>query len=179
PWLLEFASEPSAINPLFTTSFQTLAEDAHTTWLRVVRSTVNGIQRAASQELTLDPRPIASTNPRPLSSSSDGADSLTPDQHRANEEHWLAHRQSLIDRLANQSIIAPSRLSHDAESAPAPDPPPEPDPQTYIRRTRRGRGGSALGRAVHAVLQVMDLATLGDLDPLATPAPRGQQFPDP
>src|SRR5207253_11190046 len=50
PWLLEFASEPSGIKPLFTTSFQTLAEDAHTTWLRVVSSTVNGIQRAASQE---------------------------------------------------------------------------------------------------------------------------------
>ena len=48
PWLLEFASEPSGIKPLFTTEFQTLAEDPHATWLRVVRSTVNGIQRAPS-----------------------------------------------------------------------------------------------------------------------------------
>ena len=48
PWLLEFASEPSGIKPLFTTAFQTMAEDAHATWLRVVRSTVNGIQGAPS-----------------------------------------------------------------------------------------------------------------------------------
>ena len=65
------------------------------------------------------------------------------DEHRATEQQWLADRESLIDRLANQSIIAPSRLSH--EVADAPDPPPEPDPETYVHRTPKGRGGTALG----------------------------------
>ena len=48
PWLLEFASELSGRRPLFTTQFQKLQQDAHPTWLRVVRSTVNGIQQAPS-----------------------------------------------------------------------------------------------------------------------------------
>jgi RecB family exonuclease len=46
PWLLELASEPSGVRPLFTTAFQGLREAAHPTWLRVVRSTVNGVEGA-------------------------------------------------------------------------------------------------------------------------------------
>jgi ATP-dependent exoDNAse (exonuclease V) beta subunit len=107
---------------------------------------------------------------------------LTPDQHRANEEAFVTYRQSLIDGLANQSIIAPSRLSHDDVDSQvgeaAPDPPPEPDPETYVRRAPRGRGGTSLGRAVHSVLQVIDLATLSDLDVLATAAALDEAIPE-
>jgi len=46
PWLLELASDPAGIRPLFTTDFQSLTQDAHPTWLRVVRSTVDGIRAA-------------------------------------------------------------------------------------------------------------------------------------
>ena len=55
-----------------------------------------------------------------------------------------------------------------------PEPPPEPDPNTVVRRLRKGRGGSAVGRAVHAVLQVIDLATLAQLDALAESAARDE-----
>src|SRR5207253_7523554 len=44
PWLLEFASDPAEVKPLFTTQFQKLQQDEHSTWLRVVRSTMNGIE---------------------------------------------------------------------------------------------------------------------------------------
>jgi ATP-dependent helicase/nuclease subunit A len=139
-----------------------------------------------SEELTLGERSAASaTSVSPLLDSSvpspgspEGTDAMTPAQHRANEERWQAHRQGLIDRLANQSIIAPSRLSHDVDFAPAPDPPPEPDPQTYIRRTAKGRGATGLGCAVHAVLQVIDLATLENLEALATAAARDENIPE-
>src|SRR5207248_2538897 len=46
PWLLELASGAAGIRPLFTSGFQVLAQDRHADWLRVVRSTVNGIQTA-------------------------------------------------------------------------------------------------------------------------------------
>src|SRR5262249_13232730 len=97
-----------------------------------------------------------------------------PEAHRANEEAFVAERQSLIARVAKQTIVAPSRLAHaESESEGSheqPEPPPEPDPQTYVHRLPQGRGGSALGRAVHAVLQVIDRATLADIAPLAAAA---------
>jgi ATP-dependent helicase/nuclease subunit A len=40
-------------------------------------------------------------------------------------------------------------------------------PTAEVAALRRGRGGTSLGRAVHAVLQSIDLATLADLDELA------------
>ncbi|MBV9327888.1 MAG: PD-(D/E)XK nuclease family protein, partial [Chloroflexi bacterium] len=46
PWLLELASAPAGVTPLFTTQFQNLHETEHSSWLRVVGSTTNGIQRA-------------------------------------------------------------------------------------------------------------------------------------
>jgi len=55
------------------------------------------------------------------------------------------------------------------------DSPPEPDPNSIVRRLRKGRGGSAVG---HAVLQVIDLATLAPLDALAQAAARDEDISD-
>src|SRR5262249_30797085 len=46
PWLLELASEPSGMTPLFTSQFQSLKESHHSSWLRVVYSTTNGVEHA-------------------------------------------------------------------------------------------------------------------------------------
>ena len=92
-------------------------------------------------------------------------------QHRDGELAFLTRRESLIERLANQRLVAPSNLHHTPEPE-QPEPPPEPDPNIVVRRLRKGRGGSAVGRAVHAVLQVIDLATLAQLDALAESAAR-------
>ncbi|MBV9599694.1 MAG: UvrD-helicase domain-containing protein, partial [Chloroflexi bacterium] len=125
--------------------------------------------------------PAAASNSSPTR---DGTTTdLTPEAHRAREEAFITERESLIARVANQTVIAPSRLAHaesapDAETAEQPEPPPEPDPQTYVQRLPNGRGGSALGCAVHAVLQVIDLATLADLEQLATAAAQSEAIPD-
>jgi len=94
-------------------------------------------------------------------------------QHRDGELAFLTRRESLIEQLANQRLVAPSSLSHPPERE-QPEPPPEPDPNVIVRRLRKGRGGSAVGRAVHAVLQVIDLATLAQLDALAESAARDE-----
>jgi len=131
------------------------------------------IRPELTSELTLESRPAIP----PSVSLPSPAPGLPQDQHRAEEEAWLTHRQALIDRLAIQTIIAPSRLTHELDPTES-DPPPEPDPQTFVRRTPRGRGGTALGRAVHAVLHVIDLATLAELQALAAVAARDENIPD-
>ena len=96
-------------------------------------------------------------------------DSTTPEQHRDVENQWLAQRAAVIETLSDQHVVSPSSLGHE------PDPPPEPDSNNLTRRIRKGRGGSALGRAVHAVLQTIDLATLEYLDVLAHAAAREER----
>jgi ATP-dependent helicase/nuclease subunit B len=83
PWLLELASQVSAIQPLFTTRFQTLQQCADNPWLRVVTSAINGIQtappladledhrlrEAAAAADHLQLQPIASRDDLPLGAS--------------------------------------------------------------------------------------------------------------
>jgi hypothetical protein len=56
--------------------------------------------------------------------------------------------------------------------------PPEPDANNIVRQLRRGKGGWAVARAVHAVLQVVDLPTLAQLDGLCAAAARDEGIPD-
>jgi ATP-dependent helicase/nuclease subunit A len=136
-----------------------------------------GVRPELSRELVLGPMPGAD------SADSNGGDFRLPaseeaaDEHRVAELALQAHRRSLIERLANQRLVAPSSLAHLPEPQP-PDPPPEPDPNNTVRRLRPGRGGSTVGRAVHAVLQVIDLATLAELDPLAEAAAHDEDIVD-
>jgi ATP-dependent helicase/nuclease subunit A len=101
---------------------------------------------------------------------------MTPEQHRVEEERWLLRRQTLIEKLSDQHVLSPSSLGHEPVH-PEPDPPPEPDANNRTRRIRKGRGSSAVGRAVHAVLQTIDLATLANLDVLAEAAAREENVP--
>ena len=85
--------------------------------------------------------------------------------------------------MANQTIIAPSRLDHvdlDPEGLPGAARPAARAGSPDLRPPRlpKGRGGSALGRAVHAVLQVIDLATLSDIDLLAAAAAHDEGVSD-
>jgi ATP-dependent exoDNAse (exonuclease V) beta subunit len=130
-----------------------------------------GVRPELSRALELDPVPIASAVTCPAKWVSSTADAAA--QHRDSELAFLTRRESLIEQLANQRLVAPSALSHTLEPE-QPEPPPEPDPNIVVRRLRKGRGGSAVGRAVHAVLQVIDLATLAHLDTLAESAARDE-----
>jgi len=102
---------------------------------------------------------------------------MTPEQHRATEEEWMTRRQTRIENLSDQAIVSPSSLGHEPPPQEL-DPPPEPDPNDLPRRIRKGHGASALGRAVHAVLQTIDLATLDNLDSLANAAARDENVLD-
>ena len=80
PWLLELASQPSGIRPLFTTAFQALEQNPGSPWLRVVTSAINGLrsapplsdledhrlQDAAAVDKHLQHQPIAARHDLPL-----------------------------------------------------------------------------------------------------------------
>ena len=78
------------------------------------------------------------------------------------EGRWSAERSERLRRLGAQLVATPSGM-HDTQ----------PSPETSSSRPRSGRNyGSALGLAVHAVLQRADLASLSNLDDLARTAAR-------
>ena len=69
-------------------------------------------------------------------------------------QHWLQQRRELFAARSRPISAAATRLARDAKEEQ--DVPDEP--------WRRGRAGTNIGRAVHAVLQVVDLRTGNDLD---------------
>ncbi|MFP4513281.1 MAG: UvrD-helicase domain-containing protein [Acidimicrobiales bacterium] len=88
----------------------------------------------------------------------------TADQRR----NWIARRHRLLDEQGARrhvSATALARSVQEAEAAPVPEGLDAPDdhaaPEVEPQR-RRGRAGTAIGRAVHATLQLLDLA---DPDP--------------
>ncbi|MGI9606571.1 MAG: UvrD-helicase domain-containing protein [Acidimicrobiales bacterium] len=85
-------------------------------------------------------------------------------------EEWSSRRLALIGVAANPSVISATRLAAEARSASAdvesladeePDPALDiasPDTKLPPQTFRRGRAGTAIGSAVHGVLQFVDLA---------------------
>jgi ATP-dependent exoDNAse (exonuclease V) beta subunit len=84
--------------------------------------------------------------PPPLSvADQEALDADTPESREA----WLAERARVLAEMSRPAAVAATTLARvDKESQDLPDEP-----------WRRGRGGAPLGRAVHAVLQTVDLAT--------------------
>ncbi len=71
---------------------------------------------------------------------------------------WVAARAALLDRVRASGVVTPSGLDHDEEV---------PRAEEDRRVPGRGEGGTARGRAVHAVLQSVTLPGAADLDALA------------
>ncbi len=65
-----------------------------------------------------------------------------------DRDRWLEEREEVVRRASARHAVAASSLAHDPEYD---DPDREPSPG------RRGRAGTNVGRAVHAVLQAVDL----------------------
>jgi ATP-dependent helicase/nuclease subunit A len=84
----------------------------------------------------------------------------TVDQVIADEEAWVERRRAtLASAVGVPFVTATSR----AALATSEEPRAEPD----AARFRRGRGGTSVGRAVHSVLQAVDLSTQEGIENLA------------
>ncbi|MBO0685413.1 MAG: PD-(D/E)XK nuclease family protein, partial [Candidatus Dormibacteraeota bacterium] len=82
--------------------------------------------------------------------------------HAAGEESWLEGRRTLLAARAGPRLETATGLAGPDEGEP----------------TGGGKAGTALGRAVHAILQVVDLSTLEGLDDLARAQAEAEQIPD-
>lgn len=76
----------------------------------------------------------------------------TPPETRESRERWVAERAARIRSLARAPRLAATAIAH-AEAHGDDKPEPEPEEPPW----RRGRAGTSIGRAVHAVLQTIDL----------------------
>jgi ATP-dependent helicase/nuclease subunit A len=85
-------------------------------------------------------------------------------------ERWIAEREQALAEAARPASVAATTIAQLAVAAtdPGPDPGLAKDEQEDERPAwRRGRAGTAIGRAVHATLQTVDLATGAGLDATA------------
>ena len=85
------------------------------------------------------------------------------DADPATRDAWLAARSTLLEHAARASSISATALAH-TEPAEAII---EPEAREAAAPWRRGRAGTSIGRAVHAVLQTVDLATGAGLEATA------------
>jgi ATP-dependent helicase/nuclease subunit A len=100
-------------------------------------------------------------------------DGTTPEEQRSAEEAWVAGRAELLAQLGVLRTLSATGLAHaDAEAGLAPEVGED------IAASRRGRAATSRGRAVHAVLQVIDLATRDGLDDLARAQAAAEGIPE-
>jgi ATP-dependent helicase/nuclease subunit A len=111
----------------------------------------------------------AIASPSPSANAGVDADVVAPDLG-AELEAFKSARESLLQRAARPTAVAPTALA--AGFAEPHDHPHERPP------ARRGRAGSSVGRAVHGVLQLIDLETFDDLAALARHQATAEGVPD-
>jgi ATP-dependent helicase/nuclease subunit A len=91
----------------------------------------------------------------------------------ADREAWIAARAALLTHAGRPASVAATTLAEDTW-----DPALEKDEPVDDRPPwRRGRAGTSVGRAVHAVLQSIDLATGAGLDATARAQALGEGIP--
>ena len=79
---------------------------------------------------------------------------------------WLAERETALARASVPEAVSATRLARSAAEADDPGL-NKAEPDLELPPWKKGRYGTAVGRAVHAVLQTVDLATGEGLDELA------------
>jgi ATP-dependent helicase/nuclease subunit A len=86
----------------------------------------------------------------------------------ADEEAWAATRDAALARAATSTVLSATALARRFTPERAADPALQKDAVDLdLPPWQRGRYGTAIGRAVHAVLQHADLAHGADIDTLA------------
>jgi ATP-dependent helicase/nuclease subunit A len=100
-------------------------------------------------------------------------DGVTPAEQRSTEEAWVARRAGLLAQLGVLRTQSATGLAHaDDEAGLAPEVGDD------IAASRRGRAATSRGRAVHAVLQVIDLGTQAGLEDLAAAQAAAEGIPE-
>ncbi len=112
--------------------------------------------RPEVNEITLDWQRAEPQQERP------DVGTASPDQQRASEEEWIGRRKSLLAALGAIRSQTATGLAHTKDEEGLP-----PEHGEGVAASRRGRAATSLGRAVHAVLQVIDLKTGANVDSLA------------
>jgi len=123
--------------------------------------------------------------------------SATPDEPRAGREDappapvaegidelsaraaWIEERSALLARTGRPATVAATSLASDGpDAAPPEDPNLAKDaPDVDLPAWRRGRAGTSIGRAVHATLQTIDLATGEGLEATARAQAWAEEIP--
>ena len=107
------------------------------------------------------PKPSQAASAR-ATDAAPSADSVDPAEHSTQaREDWIARRERVIAERRRPTSVAATRLKQIADEARLDDDADDekPDPDDADQPWRRGRAGTSVGRAVHAVLQTVDLKT--------------------
>ena len=98
---------------------------------------------------------------------------VTTEQHRLSEEEWIRRRQEVMVALSSLRSQTATGLAHTEDEAGLP-----PERGDDVAASRRGRAATSLGRAVHAVLQVTDLATGDNVEALSRAQAAAEGIPE-
>jgi ATP-dependent helicase/nuclease subunit A len=74
-------------------------------------------------------------------------------------EAWVSERRALLEQRARARVIAATTIAHEEPALDVDLPGETPEPETDVPPWKKGRAGTSVGRAVHAVLQTIDLAS--------------------
>ena len=94
----------------------------------------------------------------------------TPGNFMGHREQWRQEREELIRAQSRPISVAATTLARVAKEEAA-------ETAAETEPWRRGRGGTSIGRAVHAVLQTIDLATGEGLAETAQAQAAGENIP--
>ncbi|MGH8986401.1 MAG: UvrD-helicase domain-containing protein, partial [Acidimicrobiia bacterium] len=106
-------------------------------------------------------------------------DGETTDEGGAARAGWVAERAAVLARAARPPTVAATALAAAAAGNAEPDVGLRKEADTDDERPqwRRGRAGTAVGRAVHGTLQSIDLATAEGLETTALAQARAEDIP--
>lgn len=92
----------------------------------------------------------------------------------ANHADWLRERRALLERANRAATVPATRLAHASAAATHAATPP----RVRAPGRRRGAAGTRIGRAVHAVLQHLDLPAATTLTRLAYEQAEAEGIPE-
>jgi len=123
-----------------------------------------------------EPFAISSPAPDTHTRANESKSSATATVSMDDREQWLRETSDVVDSARKRGYVVPSQLAHhDMFVAQKPE---DNADSTEWNTARRGRGGTDLGSAVHAVLQDVDFGDLSTLDELVRLSADAYSMPD-